>query len=61
MLTGDRRSAAEAIAREAGIPNVEAGLLPEQKLSRIRELARDGLYAALWRRQSGGVLKMDAA
>jgi ATP-binding cassette subfamily B multidrug efflux pump len=24
-------------------------------------LARDGLYAALWRRQSGGFLKMDAA
>jgi ATP-binding cassette, subfamily B, multidrug efflux pump len=24
-------------------------------------IARDGLYAALWRRQSGGFLKMDAA
>ena len=24
-------------------------------------LARDGLYAALWRRQSGGFLRMDAA
>jgi ATP-binding cassette subfamily B multidrug efflux pump len=24
-------------------------------------LARDGLYAALWRRQSGGFLKLDAA
>ena len=24
-------------------------------------IARDGLYASLWRRQSGGFLKMDAA
>ena len=42
MLTGDRQSAAEAIAREAGIPDVEAGLLPEQKLARIRELVSQG-------------------
>jgi Cu+-exporting ATPase len=42
MLTGDRCSAAEAIAREAGIADVEADLLPEQKLSRIRELVAAG-------------------
>jgi HflK protein len=42
MLTGDRRQVAEAIAREAGIGQVEAGLLPEQKLARIRELAGQG-------------------
>ena len=38
MLTGDRRRAAEVIARESGIPNVEAELLPEQKLDRVRQL-----------------------
>ncbi|MBV9081154.1 MAG: cadmium-translocating P-type ATPase [Acidobacteriaceae bacterium] len=38
MLTGDRRRAAEVIAREAGIPSVEAELLPEQKVDRIRQL-----------------------
>ena len=42
MLTGDRPRAAEAIAREAGIPDVEAGLLPEQKLSRVREIVSQG-------------------
>jgi Cu+-exporting ATPase len=42
MLTGDRRSAAEAIARAAGIADVEAGLLPEQKHSRIRQLISQG-------------------
>ncbi|MBV9444012.1 MAG: cadmium-translocating P-type ATPase [Acidobacteriaceae bacterium] len=38
MLTGDRRSAAEVIAREAGIPSVEADLLPDEKAGRIRQL-----------------------
>ena len=37
LLTGDRRRAAEVIAREAGIPTVEAELLPEQKLDRVRK------------------------
>ncbi len=39
MLTGDRRRAAEVIAREIGISEVEAELLPEQKVDRIRALA----------------------
>jgi len=42
MLTGDRRRAAEAIAREAGIGEVEAGLLPEQKLAYVRQLISEG-------------------
>ncbi len=42
LLTGDRRRAAEAIAREAGLHNVEAELLPEQKLERIRQLQSQG-------------------
>ena len=42
MLTGDRPRAAEAIARRAGIREVEAGLLPEQKLERIRQLMGQG-------------------
>jgi Cu+-exporting ATPase len=47
MLTGDRRRAAEAIAREVGIPNVEAELLPEQKLDRIRQLVSQGRVTAM--------------
>ncbi len=47
MLTGDRRKAAEAIAREIHIPNVEAELLPEQKLERIRQLASQGRHVAM--------------
>ena len=42
MLTGDRRRAAEVVAREIGIHNVESELLPEQKLDRVRQLASQG-------------------
>ena len=38
MLTGDTRLSAEAIAREAGIDDVRASLLPGGKLKAIREL-----------------------
>ena len=47
MLTGDRRRAAEVIAREVEIPNVEAELLPEQKLDRIRQLISQGRRVAM--------------
>ena len=38
MLTGDHAAAAQAAAREAGIDDVQAGLLPEQKLTAIAAL-----------------------
>lgn len=46
MLTGDNRVTAEAIAREVGIDEVYAELLPEDKLRKIEELvARYGTVA----------------
>ncbi|HEV2199576.1 MAG TPA: FtsH protease activity modulator HflK [Bryobacteraceae bacterium] len=47
MLTGDRRRAAEAIAREIGIHDVEAELLPEQKFERVRQIAAQGHVVAM--------------
>ena len=47
LLTGDRAPVAHALAREAGITEVEAGLLPEQKLERIRTLQAQGLKVAM--------------
>jgi Cd2+/Zn2+-exporting ATPase len=42
MLTGDQRPVAEAIAREAAVDEVHAGLLPEDKLQIIRQLGKEG-------------------
>ena len=47
MLTGDSPAAAEPIARQAGIREVEAGLDPTGKLARIRALQREGLRVAM--------------
>ena len=47
ILTGDRRRAAEAIAREIGIPNVEAELLPEEKVEKLRQYVSQGRRVAM--------------
>ncbi len=39
LLTGDNEATAAAIGREAGVDEVRAGLLPEQKVAAVRELA----------------------
>ena len=39
MLTGDNERTAQAIARELGLDEVHADLKPEDKVSRVRELA----------------------
>ena len=38
MLTGDRRNAAETVAKEIGIDEVRAGLTPEGKVAAIQDL-----------------------
>ncbi len=47
MLTGDAPATADAIARAAGIDQVWAGLLPDQKLDKIRELQSQGHRVAM--------------
>ena len=42
MLTGDRRQAADAIAREVGIEEVHAGMSPADKVAAIAGLQREG-------------------
>lgn len=38
MLTGDRKAAAEAIAREAGVDEVHAELLPADKVAEVEKI-----------------------
>jgi Cd2+/Zn2+-exporting ATPase len=46
LLTGDHRSAAEALAASIGVDEVRAGLLPQDKVSAVQELrARHGALA----------------
>ena len=40
MITGDNERTAQAISKEGGIKNVMAGVLPDQKASKVRELKR---------------------
>jgi len=47
MLTGDRRQAAEAVARELGLDEVRAHLTPEQKVAAIQELRQGGNRVAM--------------
>ena len=47
MMTGDNQAAANFIAEEAGIREVHADLLPEQKLKSIKELRQHGNVAMI--------------
>jgi Cu+-exporting ATPase len=47
MLTGDSRTTALAVARELGIDDVEAEVLPEQKAAAIRKLQAGGRIVAM--------------
>jgi Cu+-exporting ATPase len=47
MLTGDDARTAQAIARDAGIDRVVAGVLPEGKVAEIARLQREGAVVAM--------------
>lgn len=47
MLTGDRRGAAEEVARSLGVGEVRAGLHPEDKVEIIRQLGEAGHKVAM--------------
>jgi HflK protein len=47
ILTGDRKRSAEFVAREVGIAQIEAELLPAQKIERVQALVSAGKHPAM--------------
>lgn len=47
LLTGDHPGAAQTVARETGIHDVEADLRPQDKLARVQALASQGAIVAM--------------
>ncbi|CAN5266092.1 cation-translocating P-type ATPase [soil metagenome] len=47
LLTGDNARVAESVGASLGIGTVEAGMLPEQKLERVRALVASGAKVAM--------------
>ena len=47
MLTGDNRTTAEAVARQLGIADVEAEVLPDQKSAVVAKLQKAGRIVAM--------------
>ena len=47
LLTGDQRNVAEAVARELGIDDFKAELLPDEKMGEVRRLVDKGLTVAM--------------
>ncbi|MDT0436015.1 MULTISPECIES: heavy metal translocating P-type ATPase [Streptomyces] len=47
LLTGDNRAVAEAVAREVGITEVVAEVLPGEKVDAVRRLQREGRSVAM--------------
>ena len=47
MVTGDNRTTAQAVARELGIAEVQAEVLPDQKIAAVEALRREGRIVAM--------------
>jgi Cu+-exporting ATPase len=47
MVTGDNRTAAEAVGRSLGISRLEADVLPERKAEVVRKLQSEGRFVAM--------------
>jgi P-type E1-E2 ATPase len=47
LLTGDRREIAETAARTLGVDEVQAEMLPDQKVERVRQLRCQGRLVAM--------------
>jgi len=47
MMTGDNRATAEAVAKDLGIDEILAEVLPEEKAAKVKELQAQGRFVAM--------------
>lgn len=47
MMTGDNRATAEAVAKNLGIDEILAEVLPEQKAAKVKQLQAEGRFVAM--------------
>jgi Cu+-exporting ATPase len=47
MMTGDNRATAEAVAKNLGIDDIMAEVLPEEKAAKVKELQAEGRFVAM--------------
>jgi Cu2+-exporting ATPase len=47
MMTGDNEQVARAVSRKLGLDDYQAGILPDQKLQKIKEYQSAGEYVAM--------------
>jgi Cu+-exporting ATPase len=47
MMTGDNRTTAEAVAKDLGIDEILAEVLPEEKAAKVKELQAQGRFVAM--------------
>jgi Cu2+-exporting ATPase len=47
MMTGDNEKVAKSVSNELGLDNYISGLLPDQKLEKIKELQKNGEFVAM--------------
>jgi len=47
MMTGDNEKVAKSVSEELGLDNYISGLLPNQKLEKIKELQKEGEFVAM--------------